>query len=83
MNRPVPGDPDFPYMLADTPEEFERVRRGQGDLAHRIEAMAARLDHYVAMRRWAEPGSHDDGINKAYAAVAADLRLLIDRQGQP
>lgn len=25
--KPVAGDPGFPYMLADTPEEFERVRR--------------------------------------------------------
>lgn len=25
--KAVPGDADFPYMLADTPEEFDRVRR--------------------------------------------------------
>jgi len=53
------------------------VRRGRA-LREAVEGLADDLDSYVAARGKPKTGTYDDGLNRAQAATATDLRVILD-----
>ena len=59
------------------PDLLAEVRRGRA-LREAVEGLADDLDSYVAARGKPKTGTYDGGLNRAQAATATDLRVILD-----